>query len=380
MQVVLPGGTGVDAIGSVSGVVSRSAVAAVAGAWIQRKESAVAAVAKARIGTPETDPTALKLEESTNRPGGDYRNFPHTLVAVCYMACKGDPQCKAATWVKPVVQGANGQCWLKNTVPTAQPNACCLTFVKPEVAAPGPTPPPPAAGTAQARPDDCPGNVFIGIRNYPSQTTAVEKAPYGPAVVDDTVTTIQKSFRQGCWPITHVVVIGYADRSVSTEFEDRISIERAKSVADAIRAELKRRTVIELDREEGFPNLTDVTVTYGGLGARDLEYPTATAELDRAQNRRVVIYAYHDPISIDFGIRILTQPYFSERNRTLLSCRAECAHESRCRGFTWDKRSIALSNGAPAESTGPGICHLHDKIGLTEPIAGEVSGFKRPGP
>ncbi|MEA2239084.1 MAG: hypothetical protein QOC81_3808 [Thermoanaerobaculia bacterium] len=73
----------------------------------------------------------------TNRPGGDYRHFDHIGTGVrartvnasqCKAACLREAQCQAWTWVLPDRgQGPNGNCWLKNEVPPAVPNACCIS-------------------------------------------------------------------------------------------------------------------------------------------------------------------------------------------------------------------------------------------------------------
>ncbi|MEO6422417.1 MAG: PAN domain-containing protein, partial [Candidatus Nitrotoga sp.] len=53
-----------------------------------------------------------------NLPGSDYANFNAHSTFVCRNSCGGDPRCQAWTWVKPGIQGPNGQCWLKDKVPT----------------------------------------------------------------------------------------------------------------------------------------------------------------------------------------------------------------------------------------------------------------------
>jgi uncharacterized protein YkwD len=80
---------------------------------------------------------AWTVENSTNRAGGDYRNFEIVplqnsiagdLVAKrCEEACQKDSRCKAWTAVRPGLQSKNGMCWLKDRVPAARADACCTS-------------------------------------------------------------------------------------------------------------------------------------------------------------------------------------------------------------------------------------------------------------
>ena len=91
-----------------------------------------------------TPPLRAGMEAGTNRPGQDYRNFdlPAADPGLCQNACAGDSRCRAWTYVKPnTVQGPHPRCWLKDKVPAAVPNDCCVSGV----GAPAPpvvTPPP----------------------------------------------------------------------------------------------------------------------------------------------------------------------------------------------------------------------------------------------
>lgn len=80
---------------------------------------------------------ASALEWNKNRPGGDYNHFPLVvpLPQQCEVACNGDAQCKAWTYVKPGIQGPLAQCWLKNTVPAKVSDNCCVSGKKPAPAA-----------------------------------------------------------------------------------------------------------------------------------------------------------------------------------------------------------------------------------------------------
>ena len=72
------------------------------------------------------------LEIDTNRPGSDYRNFsqPSADPKLCQQACENDPICVAFTYVKPNIQGPSARCWLKNRVPPAVEDACCVSGLK----------------------------------------------------------------------------------------------------------------------------------------------------------------------------------------------------------------------------------------------------------
>lgn len=82
-------------------------------------------------------------ETWTDRPGMDYKSFwidkdieDFVAVKQCEDACEKDSQCKAFTYVKAGVQGANARCYLKNAVPSPVKNTCCTSgVVRPETKA-----------------------------------------------------------------------------------------------------------------------------------------------------------------------------------------------------------------------------------------------------
>jgi hypothetical protein len=89
------------------------------------------------IALPATAQTQSR-EDSTDRPGRDYRNFNLNLAApgtfggpedVCRETCQRDNQCKAWTFVKAGFQGPDPRCWLKNVIPAARANTCCVSGV-----------------------------------------------------------------------------------------------------------------------------------------------------------------------------------------------------------------------------------------------------------
>ena len=71
------------------------------------------------------------MEVNINRPGGDYRDFNLTAAdpKACQAQCQQEGQCRAWTYVRPGLQGPTARCWLKTTVPNAQPNDCCVSGV-----------------------------------------------------------------------------------------------------------------------------------------------------------------------------------------------------------------------------------------------------------
>ncbi len=86
--------------------------------------------ARAQAFPPTADCTpGLGVECDTNRNGSDYAAFdlPQANAQLCQDRCKGDNSCRAWTYVKPGVQGANARCYLKNPAPPATPNNCCVS-------------------------------------------------------------------------------------------------------------------------------------------------------------------------------------------------------------------------------------------------------------
>ncbi len=89
-------------------------------------------------------------QANRDRPGSDFNNIAIATPdpTVCYNACNAVGQCQAWTYVKPGVQGPSARCYLKNAVPAAVVNNCCVSGVK---AAP-PPPLPPGAQAGKNRP------------------------------------------------------------------------------------------------------------------------------------------------------------------------------------------------------------------------------------
>jgi PAN domain len=72
------------------------------------------------------------LERNRDRPGLDYNNFDMRVnePELCRLSCFVDTRCRAWTFVKPnTIQGPRPRCWLKNAVPNAVNNNCCVSGV-----------------------------------------------------------------------------------------------------------------------------------------------------------------------------------------------------------------------------------------------------------
>jgi len=77
-------------------------------------------------------PAVAEQEWGVDRPGGDYKRFElsNDQPSLCENACQSDVKCKAWTFVRPGIQGTKARCWLKNTVPVAKNNDCCVSGIK----------------------------------------------------------------------------------------------------------------------------------------------------------------------------------------------------------------------------------------------------------
>lgn len=74
----------------------------------------------------------VTLEAGTDRAGGDYRSFElnRPEAEICRQECAGDSKCRAYVYVKPGVQGPSARCWLKESIPPARRDECCVSGVK----------------------------------------------------------------------------------------------------------------------------------------------------------------------------------------------------------------------------------------------------------
>lgn len=78
---------------------------------------------------------ARAAESNTDRPGNDYARIvmePNIAgYAPCESRCVADRKCRAWTFVKSGVQGPKAVCYLKNDIPKAVRNTCCVSdFLK----------------------------------------------------------------------------------------------------------------------------------------------------------------------------------------------------------------------------------------------------------
>lgn len=81
----------------------------------------------------EAAAAGMGWEPNTDRPGADYTNFAVRLPQECREACARDLRCRAFT-------DRGGRCWLKQTVPNAVTDTCCVSGAKvgePDLSPPG---------------------------------------------------------------------------------------------------------------------------------------------------------------------------------------------------------------------------------------------------
>ncbi|MGJ5817664.1 PAN domain-containing protein [Paludibaculum fermentans] len=76
--------------------------------------------------------TLPKWRDNVNLPGGDFLSIDMTGTdpAPCQAACEKESRCKAWTYVKPEEPGGRGYCWLKDSVPEAIVENCCVSALK----------------------------------------------------------------------------------------------------------------------------------------------------------------------------------------------------------------------------------------------------------
>jgi hypothetical protein len=73
------------------------------------------------------------MEPGMDRPGGDYHSFPLGWAdpSLCQSACIDDASCRAWTYAEPNVVHPQAFCFLKSSVPAAQPNDRCTSGLVP---------------------------------------------------------------------------------------------------------------------------------------------------------------------------------------------------------------------------------------------------------
>lgn len=77
--------------------------------------------------------TKNKVEHGVDRRGGDYqRRSSSRAWQDCYSACVRDRRCRAWTFVRAGRQRPNPRCYLKNIIPKASRENCCISgFINP---------------------------------------------------------------------------------------------------------------------------------------------------------------------------------------------------------------------------------------------------------
>ena len=68
-----------------------------------------------------------QMRVDTDLLGGDYKGFDASTVDMCETECKRDGNCRAWTFVRAGVQGPQPRCYLKDVIPAASPNTCCVS-------------------------------------------------------------------------------------------------------------------------------------------------------------------------------------------------------------------------------------------------------------
>jgi hypothetical protein len=81
---------------------------------------------------PSPRPAYRPFDGAFTRPGADYRSFelPAANPEMCREICYREARCAAFTYVHPHIQGPYARCYLKNAVPPAMPNGCCISGYK----------------------------------------------------------------------------------------------------------------------------------------------------------------------------------------------------------------------------------------------------------
>ncbi len=83
-------------------------------------------------GTGVIEPRGGPVEYSTDRTGGDYRNFelpPSPNGEACKAACEADGKCRAWTYLRPGYGGAAARGFLKSQVKPPRRRPCCIAGV-----------------------------------------------------------------------------------------------------------------------------------------------------------------------------------------------------------------------------------------------------------
>jgi hypothetical protein len=82
---------------------------------------------------PPTQPVPIEeraftpMQVDTDLFGGDYQGLDIVSPDACQAECKRDTRCRAWTFVKVGAQGPQARCYLKDHIPAAKPNPCCIS-------------------------------------------------------------------------------------------------------------------------------------------------------------------------------------------------------------------------------------------------------------
>ncbi len=140
--------------------------------------------------------TAGQRLTDTDLPGGDYREFSliSPLPDFCEKVCAKDTRCKAWTFAWPGKRGKRAKCILKESVPAAKKDTCCISGIK-DGAGTSPTqtaeaPAHPGAGNGEAGSGSGMDDGRTASPDTGNETTAASPAPAPqPAPQDDTADT-----------------------------------------------------------------------------------------------------------------------------------------------------------------------------------------------
>lgn len=100
--------------------------------WPALAAAAAQSSAAAPVPAPTRAEPHIALESASNRPGRDYHDFDLAQPdpAACAEACLRDPRCQAFSFVQPGIQAEAARCWLKDAVPEAVADDCCISGVR----------------------------------------------------------------------------------------------------------------------------------------------------------------------------------------------------------------------------------------------------------
>jgi hypothetical protein len=90
---------------------------------------------RVEVARTETNNTSQlnqpEYEIDADRWGSDYMHYvlDESNPTLCQAHCREDAECRAWTFVKPGIQGKKALCWLKNGVPKARADKCCVSGV-----------------------------------------------------------------------------------------------------------------------------------------------------------------------------------------------------------------------------------------------------------